>query len=159
MIRPIVCAVAAFAMAVPALAWPIAPENAGKVLTSGGSENVEVTWLDDDVARVDAKQDEYYYSVRLMDCDKSKMCASAMFFATFTMAGSPDLAMYEQTNLYNDSYPFGRAFILPSENGESYSIGVDYGLDLQNEHNFDVEDLKMFEDILSSYAVHMSEEN
>jgi len=154
-----VCAVAAFAMAVPALAWPIAPENAGKVLTNAGSEEVEVTWLGDDVARVDAKQGEYYYSVRLMNCDESKMCNSAMFFATFTMSGSPDLAMYEQTNLYNDSYPFGRAFILPSGDGESYGIGVDYGLDLQNEHNFDAEDLKMFEDILTSYAAHMSEEN
>ncbi|KCZ51195.1 YbjN domain-containing protein [Hyphomonas pacifica] len=159
MIRILLCGVVAVSIAVPAFAWPIAPENAGKVLTNAGSEEVEVTWLGDDVARLDAKKGEYYYSVRLMNCDDSRTCSSAMFFSTFTMDGAPDFSMYERTNLYNDSYPFGRAFILPSGDDETYAVGVDYGIDLQNEHNFDEEDLNLFEEIIISYTSHMSEED
>ena len=158
MLRVAISMAMAAGMALPVMAWPISPENAAKVLTRADSENVEVVWLDDEVARIDAKLDSYNYSVRMMRCDETKACSSVMFFAVFDMVGTPDLAMYEKTNLYNDNYPFGRAFILPGSDDTSYSVGIDYSLDLSNEHNFDGEDVVLFEDILTSYVSHMSEE-
>ena len=156
--RVVICMALAAGMALPVMAWPISPENVATVLTRADSENVNIVWLDDDVARVDAKLDSYNYSVRMMKCDETKTCSSAMVFAVFDMTGTPDLAMYEKTNLYNDNYPYGRAFILPGSDGSSYSVGVDYSLDLSNEHNFDGADMALFENILTSYVNHMSEE-
>lgn len=157
MIRSILSAAAALVLAAPAMAWPISPENAAKVLTNAGSEDAEVVWLSDEVARIDAKVDDFFYSVRMMNCTEDKTCGSAMLFATFTMEGAPDMAMYEKTNLYNDSYPFGRAFILDEPGSEGYTVGVDYTVDLRNEHNLDAEDLGLFRDILPAYTGHMSE--
>ncbi|MEQ3648902.1 YbjN domain-containing protein [Hyphomonas sp.] len=159
MLRLAISMALAAGMAFPVMAWPISPENAATVLTRAESEEVNVVWLDDEVARIDAKLDSYNYSVRMMRCDETKVCSSVMLFATFDMVGTPDLAMYEKTNLYNENYPFGRAFILPGSDGSSYGVGIDYTLDLSNEHNFDGEDMVLFGDILAAYISHMSEED
>jgi len=158
MIKHSVCAAAAALLALPGLAWPISPENAGTVLTRADSEDVNVVWLNDQAARIDAKRGDYQYSVRIMDCDETKACATAMIFATFEMTGTPDFAMYEKTNLFNDSFPYGRAFILPRADNQSYAVGVDYSLDLRNEANFDVEDVSKFMSILGAYIDHMSQQ-
>ena len=158
MLKLSICTALAAMMVLPVMAWPITPENAAKVLTRTESEDVNIVWLSDEVARIDAKLGTYNYSVRMMECDALKACATAMIFATFEMAGAPDLAMYEKTNLYNDNYPYGRAFILPRSNGATYAVGVDYSLDLTNEHNFDGEDVEKFKRILEAYTAHMTEE-
>lgn len=158
MIRRSTCVALAAMMALPALAWPISPENAATILTRAGGEDVELTWLGDDAARLDAKQGDFKYSVRMMDCDEAKVCASAMIFATFEMSGAPDFAMYQKTNHFNDSFPFGRAFILPRPDQQSFALGVDYSLDLRNEANFDTEDMDKFMSILDDYIGHMSNE-
>ena len=158
MIRSGICAALAVMMALPVLAWPISPENASTILTRAGGEDVELTWVRDDVALLDATKGNFKYSVRMMDCDETKTCASALIFATFEMAGVPDLAMHEKTNHFNDIYPFGRAFILPRPDQQSFAVGVDYSLDLKHEANFDTEDVDKFMAILDAYVGHMSKE-
>lgn len=137
-----------------ASAYPITPEDAANLLRNMDSENVEVTTISDEISRIDAQRNGYYYSVRMMDCVDDRGCNSVMQFATWSMDGSPDFEMYEKINHYNDSYPFGRAFIYQGGE-EGYSVGVDYVIDLSDEQNYNDDDVEMFFNVIESFVGHL----
>ena len=159
MIRSALTAAACGLVALGTSATPVSPEDASSVLLAAGSETAEVTWLSEDIARIDGKYGDYFYSVRMMNCDSEAQCSTAMIFATFTMTGVPGLSTYEKINEYNDSLPFGRAFLLMSEVEDNYIVGVDYSLDLAHEHDLTKQDMELFMNILLQFTGHMSGNN
>lgn len=154
-------AVLCFAMGMLALtsaAERITPQAAVDMLGTTGSEEIELTWLSEDAAQIDAKYESYFYSIRMTYCGDVSGCGAAIMFATFRMPGAPDLEMYRTINAYNDTTPFGRAFLLePGAEDDTYAVGVDYVLDLSNEGRLDRTDVEMFADILDTFVIHMSE--
>ena len=157
MLKPVLISLAAaFALAPAALAAPMTPDAVADVLRDAGDTDVTVTWVSDKVARVDSNRDGLYYSVRLFGCDEQKSCIGVMTFATYAEPGTLDLSVYQRNNQYNDSYPFGRGFVMaPEENDGTYTIGLDYTLDIANETTFDKDDVDLFFDALNAYVIHM----
>ena len=156
-LKPVLLSLAAAALLAPvALAAPMTPEVAADVLRNAGDTDVTVTWVSDAAARIDSNREGIYYSVRLFGCDETKTCSGAMVFATYAEPGALDLSVYERNNQYNDSYPFGRGFLLPSENNDgTYTIGLDYTIDLSGEAVLDDGDIELFFGALDAYVSHM----
>lgn len=158
LLKPVLISLAlAGAVCVPAaLAAPMTPEAAADVLRNAGDTDVNVTWVSDTAARIDSNKDGIYYSVRLFACDEQKSCSGAMIFATYAEPGTLDLSVHERNNAFNDSYPFGRGFVLaPEENDGTYTIGLDYSIDISDEANFDNGDVDLFFTALDAYVTHM----
>ena len=157
MLKPVLISLAAVLTLAPAaLAAPVAPETAAEMMRNAGDTDVNVTWVSDGAARIDAARDGVYYSVRMFACDEAKLCSGAMVFATFAEPGSLDLSVYERNNAFNDSYPYGRGFLLTSkEEDGTYTIGLDYSIDLSAEAEFGSDDIELFFGILDAYVRHM----
>jgi len=158
MIRTALAATVALTTALGAAAAPISPADAADMLTGYGSEFADITWLDEKTATIDGKMSEYFYTVRMMNCSAVRVCETVMIFATFEMGGAPGLESYLRTNEYNDSYPFGRAFVLDPEDEDTHILGVDYAIDVSGGHTFTGLDMDKFMAILSSYVDHMASE-
>jgi hypothetical protein len=147
---------AALTLAPAALAAPITPEAAAEVLRAAGDTEVTVNDAGDTAVRIDANRGGVFYSVRLFSCDEARSCVGVMIFATYAEPGALDLSVYERNNQYNDSFPFGRGFLLPGEEGDgTYTIGLDYSLDIGGEANFDNDDVDLFFGALDAYVTHM----
>jgi hypothetical protein len=158
MLKPLALAIAAASMAFTASATPGNPEAVAEMLRNSDSANVEIEWVDDTIARIDANRDGYNYSIRMMDCNADQYCVSNMIFATFDMDGSPALADYIKINEYNDSYPFGRAFLIGAPDEYGYVIGVDYTFMTSDENVLGKEEVDLFFVILDSFVTHMQDE-
>jgi hypothetical protein len=158
MLKPLALAIAAASMAFTASATPGNPEAVAEMLRNSDSANVEIEWVDDTIARIDANRDGYNYSIRMMDCNADQYCVSNMIFATFDMDGSPALADYIKINEYNDSYPFGRAFLIGGPDEDGYVIGVDYTFMTSDENVLGEEEVNLFFVVLDSFVKHMQEE-
>jgi len=156
-LKPALISLAAvLALAPAALAAPITPEAAADVLRAAGDTDVVVNEASDSSVRIDASRDGIFYSVRLFGCDETSTCEGVMIFATYAEPGALDLSVYERNNLYNDSFPFGRGFLLPGDEGDgTYTIGLDYSIDLGGEAVFDNSDVELFFGALGAYVVHM----
>lgn len=156
-LKPFLLSLAAAAALVPAaLAAPMTPDEAARILREAGDTDVTVTWVSDRAARIDANRGGLYYSVRMFACDAQKACSGAMMFATFAEPGTLDLSVYERNNRYNDSYPYGRGFLLePAEPDGTYTIGFDYALDISEEASFGPDDVELFFGALGVYVSHM----
>lgn len=137
-----------------AAADPISPSEAEDVLETYGATLASSTAAGDSAHTIDAKLGDLNMTVRLGGCDETLTCQFAMMFATFDLGAPADEQTLIKTNSYNDSYPFGRAFIIPSEDGQSDAVGVDYIIDLSGEANFDGRDVARFQEILNSYISH-----
>lgn len=160
MLKPfLISLAAAVALAPAALAAPTTPEAAAEVLRAAGDTDVNVTWVSETAARVDSNRGGIYYSARLFGCNETKACTGVMLFATYAEPGSLDLSVYERNNDYNDSYPFGRGFVLaPEEDDGTYTIGLDYSIDLTEEAEFGDDDVDLFFSLLDVYLSHMEGE-
>lgn len=156
-LKPALISLAAALMFAPAaLAAPITPEAAADVLRAAGDAEVTVDRVSDTAARIDANRQGVFYSVRLFGCDETKACEGVMIFATYAEPGALDLSVYERNNEFNDTYPFGRGFLLPGqENDGTYTIGLDYSIDIGGEANFDNADIDLFFGALDAYVTHM----
>lgn len=145
---------AAAMMAAKAHAGPISPSAAEDVIESYGATLTSSAAAGDSAHTIDAKLGDLNMTVRLGGCDETLTCQYAMMFATFDLGAPADEQTLIKTNSYNDSYPFGRAFIIPSQDGQSDAVGIDYVVDLSNETEFDPGDISRFQEILNSYIAH-----
>lgn len=128
------------------------------MLEASGSEGIQLNWLSDDTAQIDARLDPYLYSIRMLGCNAEAGCDRVLIFSTFRVAGYPDLAAYQKVNHYNDTIPFGRAFLLePAPEEDTFSVGVDYALDLTHETRLDAADMDKFIVIVDSFVARMNE--
>tara|TARA_R110000787_G_scaffold59109_1_gene134014 strand:+ start:4264 stop:4743 length:480 start_codon:yes stop_codon:yes gene_type:complete len=159
MLKSLALAIAAASMVLTASADAGNPEAVAQMLRNSDSTNVGIEWVDDTIARIDASRDGYNYSIRMMDCNDAQYCVSNMIFATFDMVGAPGMADYMKINEYNDSYPFGRAFLIGSPDEDSYVIGVDYTFMTSDENVLGKEEVDLFFVILDSFVKHMQEES
>ena len=56
---------------------------------------------------------------------------------------------------YNDSYPFGRAFLIGDPDTEGYMVGIDYSISLADENDYGQQEVSLFFIILDSFITHM----
>lgn len=157
MLKPVLISLAAaLTLAPAALAKPMTPETAAAMMRDAGDTDVTINSTTETAFRIDAARDGVYYSVRLFGCDAQKACSGAMMFATFAEPGALNLSVYERNNEYNDSYPYGRGFLLPSnDGGATYTIGLDYAIDISGEAELGNDDIDLFFGILDAYVRHM----
>lgn len=147
---------AASLLAFAAQAEPVTPSAAEDVLEAYGAELQASSVASDSAHTIDARIDDVNITVRLGNCDDADACSYAMFFSTFDLGATDMSQALARTNSYNDSYPFGRAFVIPAEDGGSVVIGIDYVIDLSGEAVLDQEDVTRFKEVLSSYITHWS---
>ncbi|MEM5517858.1 YbjN domain-containing protein [Henriciella sp. AS95] len=141
-----------------ATAQPMTASDAEDVLTNYGATLTSSTAVGEDAHTIDAQIDDINMTVRLGGCDADALCSYAMMFATFDLGAAADQSTLEKTNGYNDSFPFGRAFVIPGEDGEDI-VGIDYVIDISSDANLDGADIARFEEILNSYITHWTAEN
>lgn len=151
---------AAATMALAAHAGPITPSQAEDVIEAAGGTLSESRAAGDDSHVIDAKFEDanLNFSIRLGDCDDTGACKYAMMFATFDLGEAATTDTLVKSNAYNDSYPFGRAFVIPGEEEAGDVVGIDYVLDLSSEATLDTGDMALFKDILNSYFTHWTAE-
>lgn len=136
----------------------ITPEGARQLLASVDAEIGSLPDEDGSVYVLDYRLNGLSQTLRLTDCEPDIGCQVAIIFATFDPpADVPPVQLLDAANRYNDSYPFGRAFVLPNNDGSVRAIGVDYSLDLRNETSLDAVDLNLFYQIVVAYTDHHSE--
>lgn len=145
---------AAATLGLAAQAGPVTPSEAETVLESYGATLTGSAGVGDTAHTIDATLDGVNITVRLGNCGEDGRCGYAMFFSTFDLGQPADLQTLARTNAYNDSYPFGRAFVIPSEDGQSDVVGIDYVIDLQGDSALETSDVGRFAEVLSSYVNH-----
>ena len=152
-------ALAAALLGQTAIAAPVSTDEAEGVIVDYGAE-FESDWVESGGAtKVDIRMNDINATVRLGNCGDDGRCGYVMMFATFDLGVPADKEVFDKTNFYNDSYPFGRAFILDNEDeAASDIVGIDYTVDLSNEANFDTDDLETFKSVLDAYVAHWSKQ-
>ena len=148
-------------MVLTAHAAPITPEAAKGVIKASGatisseraaSANayvISAMWADQNLN----------FSVRLGDCSGTGSCSWAMTFATYELPASDWESVLQKVNSYNDSYPFGRAFVVAGANDKPKAIGIDYAVNIADEASFDSKDLTKFRNIATNFIEHWTEES
>jgi len=157
MLKSLAIAAIAALFAATASAAPATPEAVKALLESMDTTDIETERVDDAIVRIDATRQGYNFTVRLMDCNDGTNCVSAMIFATFNVDARPTLADFIDINEYNDSYPFGRAFLIGDTETDGYLIGVDYAFSMADENMFGASEVNLFFVILDSLIAHMQE--
>ena len=84
MLKPLALAALSVSMVHAATAEPISPRDASKLLKDMGSTGVSIKWVNDETARIEATLKDYFFNVRLMNCNDEGLCASSMIFTTFS---------------------------------------------------------------------------
>jgi hypothetical protein len=143
----------------PALshAHPVTAETVEAVLADHGV--TDITFYPDEGDSIGSLEGLYPdldvgFSVRLLRCEDGPDCFTALFFANFDLERTPEASDYFDMNSYNDTYPFGRAYVYEDEDGTA-AIGVDYVVDLEDENVFGDNEVATFGVILSSFIDHM----
>lgn len=157
MLKTLAMAAIAAMFAPTVSAVPATPEAVEALLSSMNATEIQTETVDETVVGIDATRQGYAFTVRLMDCTDSTNCVSAMIFATFNMAGRPMLADFTHLNAYNDTYPFGRAFLIGDTDTDGYLVGVDYSLSMADENMLGTNEINLFFVILDSFITHMQE--
>lgn len=139
-------------------AMPITPLQAITVMERSGAAVEPAEAIGSDAHRINVKIGEYNATVRLGNCDEEDRCSYAMMFATFNLGRTADEAVLTKTNHYNDSFPFGRAFVLKGNDETGDVVGVDYAIDISSDASFDATDLARFEEILAAFVDHWTAE-
>ena len=152
--KPIVTLAAAAAMTFAAQASPVTPSEAEDVLEAYGATLQGTSVASETAHTIDAEIDGVNITVRLGNCDDTDQCGYVMFFSTFDLGDTATDETLARTNAYNDSYPFGRAFVIPAQEGGSDVVGIDYVIDLSGEAEMNTEDVSRFQEVLSSYITH-----
>jgi len=152
---------AASAAAFTAHAAPITPEAAKAAIEASGAIISDENAVGSDVYVIDASwaDTNMNFSVRLGACTEAGSCSWVMTFATFQISPEGWEGLLQKANAYNDSYPFGRAFVLPDDNGAPMAVGIDYVVNIADEATFDGNDLEMFRTIVTSFIDHWTEES
>lgn len=146
-------------VALTAQAAPVSPSEAEDVLEAYGATLTASSGAGENAHTIDATIEGVNITVRLGSCGEDGRCGYAMFFSTFDLGQPADLQTLARTNAYNDSYPFGRAFVIPSEDGSSDVVGIDYVIDLTGDASLDADDVARFAEVLSSYVNHWTGAN
>jgi len=157
MLKSLALAATAALFATTASAVPATPEAVEALLASMNTTDIVTETVDDTIVRIDATRQGYNFTVRLMDCTEGTNCVSSMIFATFNMDARPTLAEFTHINLYNDNYPFGRAFLIGDTETDGYLVGVDYAVSLADENAFGADEVNLFFVILDSFIAHMQD--
>ena len=157
MLKPLAIAATAALFATTASAAPATPEAVEVMLTAMDTTEIQTERVDDTIVRIDATRQGYKFTVRLMDCTDGTACVSSMIFATFNVDARPTLADFTHINEYNDSYPFGRAFLIGDTETDGYLIGVDYAFSMADENALGADEINLFFVILDSFIAHMQE--
>lgn len=146
--------------ALAAHADPITPSQAEDVIEAAGATLSASEASGEFSHAIDARIGDVNITVRLGGCDADTgLCNYAMMFSTFDLGQKANEQTLFKTNSYNDSYPFGRAFVIPGQDDSGDIVGVDYVIDLSGEASLDPEDIGMFQEILSSYVTHWTGTN
>lgn len=159
MIRGLMCAAAAFGFVMSAAAVPTNPASVQSTLTSAGATGVTADPGQGDYVITYGSIDPgtgstVNFTARLMRCENNANCKTVLQFANFDMERTVRPADYEAINAYNDSYPFGRAYIYTYDDG-NFAFGVDYVTDLDDENQFGTNEVETFKIVLGSFLDHM----
>jgi hypothetical protein len=157
MLKSLAIAATATLFATTASAVPATPEAVEALLASMNTTDIVSETIDDTIVRIDGTRQGYNFTVRLMDCTEGTNCVSSMIFATFNMDTRPQLADFTSVNEYNDSYPFGRAFLIGDTETDGFLVGVDYAVSLSDENALGTDEVNLFFVILNSFVGHMQE--
>jgi hypothetical protein len=157
MLKSLAIAATATLFATTASALPATPEAVEALLASMNTTDIVSETIDDTIVRIDGTRQGYNFTVRLMDCTEGTNCVSSMIFATFNMDTRPQLADFTSVNEYNDSYPFGRAFLIGDTETDGFLVGVDYAVSLSDENALGTDEVNLFFVILNSFVGHMQE--
>ncbi len=149
---------AAASVSFAAHATPISPSQAEDVIESAGATLTGSQPAGEGSHTIDASLGEVNITVRLGNCAEDDTCGYAMMFSTFDLGQAADANTLAKSNSYNDSYPFGRAFVVPSEDEGGDLVGIDYVIDLSGEAELDAGDIAQFEQVLKSYIAHWTTE-
>ena len=154
--KPVLFGLAAAAMAFGANAQPVTPDEAAAVIEASDATIAGSNAVDEQSYIIDANWADLNmsFSVRLGNCSEEGACGYAMMFATFQLGEENWESLLRKANSYNDSYPLGRAFVIPGQDGRPMAVGVDYSIDLTGDASFDGSDVSMFRDILTSFVEH-----
>ncbi|WP_084395766.1 YbjN domain-containing protein [Henriciella aquimarina] len=154
--RTLIASLAAAGFAFAAQAAPITPSQAEDVVEAAGATLSASEGVGEDAHVIDAKfaDMDLNFSVRLGNCDEMDQCGYAMLFSTFELEQAASSETLAKTNSYNDSYPFGRAFVIPGSEGAGDIVGIDYVIDLSEEAALNPGDIERFKEILNSYFTH-----
>ena len=141
--------------AMAAAAAPVTPDQAETLLVEYGATDIDVQAAKPGTVTIAATLDSGYDIIlRLGGCEEVDGCGYALFFVNFTPESTSTDDMIYKTIMYNDSFPFGRAFAIFDEAEEQTSVtavGVDYTLDLTEETTLDAGDIATFETIIETY--------
>ena len=161
MIRTVFAATSVLMLSATASAVPITPADVGAVLSANDVLDVEIDPIEagSDFAigsgTVDLGGSTVNFTTRIMRCDDGITCKTVLMFANFALGRPARPGDYEAVNSYNDTYPFGRAYVYVDENGDA-SVGVDYVVDLEDENVFGANEVSTFGIILSSFLDQMA---
>lgn len=150
---------AAACLPLAAEAGPVTPSEVETVLEEYGAEISGSQGVGETAHVINARLNERSMYVRLMECDKFNECGMVVMFTAFEIDGEINEQTLLKTNRYNDSYPIGRAFIFPAEDGGGNLVGIDYVIDVSGESVVDGGDVQRFEQAVNTYVSHwLSEE-
>ena len=145
---------AAACLPLAAQAGPVTPSDVEAVLEAYGAEIASSTGVGQDAHVINARLNDRSIYVRLDECDKFNECGIVVMFTAFEIDGDIDEETLLKTNRYNDSFPIGRAFVFPAENGGGNLVGIDYVIDVSGESVIDGGDVQRFEQAVNTYVKH-----
>ncbi len=148
--------------ALPAYAVPATVDEVMEILRDNGVENLERDDSFDEFTHVYGSlkvgdDDPVVFTTRVMRCDQQDQCRTILMFANFDMGRPLEPSDYETVNGYNESYPFGRAYVFNDEEANEVTIGIDYVVDLEDENAFGTNEVNTFQIIIGSFFEHMME--
>ena len=143
---------AAACLPLAAQAGPVTPSDVEAVLEAYGAEIASSTGQDAHV--INARLNDRSMYVRLDECDQFDECGIVVMFTAFEIDGDIDEETLLKTNRYNDSFPIGRAFVFPAEDGDGNLVGIDYVIDVSGESVIDGGDVQRFEQAVNTYVKH-----
>ena len=149
---------AAACLPLAAQAGPVTPNDVEFALEDYGAEITGSEAIGENAHVIYAELSDMPVYVRLGECDQFDECGIVVMFAAFDIEDEIDEATLKKTNRYNDSYPIGRAFIFPSEDGARNVVGIDYVIDVSGESVIDGGDIQRFDRAVQSYVRYWTQE-
>ena len=145
---------AAACLPLAAQAGPVTPNQVETVLENYGAEISGSMGVGDNAHVINGRLNNRSMYVRLDECDQFDECGIVVMFTAFEIDGEIDEETLLKTNRYNDSFPIGRAFVFPAENGGGNLVGIDYVIDVSGESVIDGGDVQRFEQAVNTYVKH-----
>lgn len=160
MIRKLALIGAAFGLSLSASAVPTTSTDVARIFEANGITNIDADPAEGDTALVSGSIDlgagtPVNFTARIMRCEDGANCRTVLIFANFDLGREVRTNDYVAVNSYNDSYPYGRAYVFVDQDGMA-SVGVDYVVDLEDENAFGENEVETFRIVVSSFIDHIS---